>query len=87
MFPSVPRARTVSAAKVLGTLMAPGIRLTEFSCVGKCTKTRKAGFLGLSSWAEVRYLRTTARRKKRRLAGRSAMRRIRYGYQADPYGT
>jgi hypothetical protein len=33
------------------------------------------------------YLRTTARRKKRRLAGLSAIRRMRYGYQADPNGT
>lgn len=33
------------------------------------------------------YFPIRARRKKPRLAGRSASLRTRYGYQCDPYGT
>ncbi len=33
------------------------------------------------------YFPTAARRKNATLAGRSAILRVRYGYQAEPYGT
>lgn len=62
---------------------APKVQSRNASpCVGKCTVAHEGrGFLGPD------YFPDRALKKNRRFAGRSAMRRMRYGYQSVPYGT
>src|SRR5439155_11322070 len=69
-----------SGAGTEDVLHAPNLR-RGFLAAGAGNRTfavRRAGVL--------RYRRTAARTKSRRFAGRSASRRMRYGYHSGPYG-